>query len=319
VLTAHKDFEYTGAEQTLVVPAGVNKIVVFAYGAGGGVTEGVQSTGDAAYVVATLRVRRGERLYVEVGGAGTNAADAKPCPGLSNCLEAPGGFNGGGASIAEGGVHPGGGGGGASDVQTMPMSAGPEALFSRLIVAAGAGGSGGDGSVEDTFGGRGGASKKNGGDGFSRYVENDLLGGDGGEGGAVAIDVNSVGGKAGASSSPNPSVYFPGTPGGHGQPGEGGSGGDSVRLLPGEGQPAKSISGAGGGGGGGYVGGGGGGSGGIYECDATQPHCKTSFSPDVGGGGGGGGGSSFAPESFVSTTSNERQPPNGSIRIDWVQ
>jgi hypothetical protein len=312
-----KDFKYTGREQTFVVPAGVYIVTVFATGAGGGVTEGVQANGDAAYADATLNVRPGERLYVEVGGAGTNAVDAKPCPGISNCLEAPGGFNGGGASIAEGGVHPGGGGGGASDVQTKPMSAGSAALFSRLVVAAGAGGSGGDGSVTDTYGGRGGASKQDGRDGFSRHVENDLLGGGGGEGGTVAIDEKGAGGRAGASSSPNPAVYFPGTPGEPGMPGAGGAGGDSVRLLPGVGQPAKSVSGAGGGGGGGYVGGGGGGSGGIYECGPTQPRCKTSFSPDVGGGGGGGGGSSFSPEGKVNVSDNEPPPSNGSITIDW--
>ena len=309
-----KDFAYTGREQTFVVPAGVTKITVFAAGAVGGVTDGIRGS-DAAWVHAKLGVQPGEKLYVEVGGAGTDAAAAKPCVGVPNCLFASGGFNGGGASVADGGGRPGGGGGGASDLQKLPISSGAPALRSRLIVAAGSGGSGGDGSIEGAVGGRGGIEGANGADGFSRYSENDVVGGIGGEGGAIGPD--NAGGKAGAAPSPNPTVYFPGNPGTNGLPGMGGAGGGIARLLPGAGLAAKSISGAGGGGGGGYVGGGGGGSGGIYECGSSLYRCKPSTSPDAGGGGGGGGGSSFTPNGSVGVVGNSGVPPDGSVQIDW--
>jgi hypothetical protein len=63
-------------------------------------------------------------LYVEVGGTGGAPA---------------GGFNGGGDAATL--FLQDGGGGGASDVRTLPMSAGVISLNSRLIVAAGGGGS----------------------------------------------------------------------------------------------------------------------------------------------------------------------------------
>jgi hypothetical protein len=95
---------------------------------GGGLTG--QLPGRGAVVSGVVSVTPGQVLYVEVGGTGGLPA---------------GGFNGGGESgsaLLDPRLAQDGGGGGASDVRTVPMSAGVISLTSRLIVAGGGGGSG---------------------------------------------------------------------------------------------------------------------------------------------------------------------------------
>lgn len=132
-------FSYTGAEQTFTVPSGVTSVNVTAVGGHGG--SAAASGGAAAQVSGGLSVTPGETLYIEVGG---NGIDGNPG---GNTVSA-GGFNGG----APGGA----GGGGASDVRTSPRTGGlsPD---SRLLVAAGGGGSGQSGSCT---GGAGGAAEQ---------------------------------------------------------------------------------------------------------------------------------------------------------------
>ncbi|MDI6787592.1 MAG: glycine-rich protein [Planctomycetota bacterium] len=110
-------FNYNGAVQTFVVPAGVNSMRVDVYGAQGG-SIGALIGGLGARVQATLVVTAGETLYIYVGGAGSLAA---------------GGWNGGG--VGDG--FSGAGGGGASDIRR-----GGTAFASRIIVAGGGGGNG---------------------------------------------------------------------------------------------------------------------------------------------------------------------------------
>ena len=135
----------TGAEQSLVVPAGVTSLSVVAVGApGAGSFEDFSGHtalgGRGGTASADLAVTPGTELFIEVGGLSSNPGSCYP---LVQCV---GGFNGGGSS------HFGGGGGGASDVRTVSnMAAGT--LESRLLVAAGGGG-GGEGF--DTAGGNGG-------------------------------------------------------------------------------------------------------------------------------------------------------------------
>ena len=128
-------FNFTGAEQSFAVPAGVFSVDVTAIGGHGADRSGVTG-GRGASVSGTLPVRPGQVLYVEVGGSG---ADATP-NGVGGFNGGVGGFNGGGAGGSL--VNGGGGGGGASDVRTVPMGAGATSLNSRAIVA-GAGGGGG--------------------------------------------------------------------------------------------------------------------------------------------------------------------------------
>jgi hypothetical protein len=301
-----------------VVPAGITSITVVVVGATGGESKGGLPSGFAQ-VRGTLGVRPGEKLYVEVGGAGTSAGQAKPCPGTPGCLLDSGGFNGGGSSVTITRGDPGGGGGGASDLQTMPISAGTRALRSRLIVAGGGGGAGGGGAIggeyePGAYGGNGGDPGENGTDGTPFSGEN--IGGGGGDGGGLGN--KTVGGKAGASLSSNPAKYFAGNAGGDGQPGVGGPGGGMAQLLACKNCAPTAISGAGGGGGGGIVGGAGGGSGGVYSsCNTLDPTC-TRPTIAVGGGGGGGGGSSFTANGrFDIHHPNPKEPANGSVHISW--
>lgn len=149
-------FGYTGAEQTLTVPAGVTSVTLTATGASGGTnSDGTAGLGGVATVSAA--VSSGETLYVEVGGQGASNTT------FSQSGQ-PGGFNGGGTggtgSPAEDYLsagYGGAGGGGASDVRTLPASDGLTPSDSRLVVGAG-GGAGCDLSAGGNAGSAGGST-----------------------------------------------------------------------------------------------------------------------------------------------------------------
>lgn len=203
-------FTPTGDVQTLRLPEGVGTISVLAEGATGGDGLTVGAGGLGGRVSARLDVPDGGLLYVMVGGRGLKGVGGQPVT--------PGGFNGGGT-----GNLAGGSGGGASDVR-LDWPGAPDSLNSRLIVAAGGGGSAGGvpGFTPIPAGGSGGAgaTPDAGGDGI----------GSGASGGHGA-----TGAAAGAAGT---GVGVPTTPGTFGTGGDGG--------------------GHGGGGGGGWYGGGGG-------------------------------------------------------------
>ena len=129
-------FNYTGAAQTFLVPAGVTSITVDAFGAqgggGGSFAPGVGGAGGlGGEAQATFSVVPGTNYQINVGGQG--------------------GAIGAGSSL-------GGGGGGASDLRT-----GADTLSDRVIVAGGGGGGGGATSAAGGAGGSGGGTT--GGDG----------------------------------------------------------------------------------------------------------------------------------------------------------
>ncbi|MBK6960395.1 MAG: IPTL-CTERM sorting domain-containing protein [Gammaproteobacteria bacterium] len=134
-------FNYTGAEQTFVVPAGVTTITVEAWGASGWSGTGAPG-GLGGYATGNLSVTPGETLYIYVGGQGTVANGDR--------VPAGGGFNGGGNGQSngfediDGSV---GGGGGASDFRQ-----GGNTLNDRVLVAGGGGGA----TENATPGGNGG-------------------------------------------------------------------------------------------------------------------------------------------------------------------
>jgi N-acetylneuraminic acid mutarotase len=187
--------DYTGAQQTYTVPAGVTSVKVTAQGAdGGGVGYyGSDVGGSGSYVESSLSVTPGETLYVQVGGDGST----------SN------GYNGGGTS-GDGGTGSGYDykGGGASDVRQ-----GGTALANRKVVAAGGGGAGGSTGGYSTYGGGGGTftNASNGGNNGTGVCGPGLgaTSGAGGAGGSVAAVGNTeeagaagvlgVGGKGGNS------------------------------------------------------------------------------------------------------------------------
>lgn len=115
------NFEYTGAEQTIVLPKGKYKLEC--WGAQGGYRSSASYGGKGGYSVGTLTLTSKTALYVSVGGSGNTG-------GVN------GGFNGGGKRSS----HPGGGG--ATDFRINSNS-----LYARVIVA---GGGGSDGSINKT-------------------------------------------------------------------------------------------------------------------------------------------------------------------------
>ena len=226
-------FDYTGASQSFVVPAGVASLTVNAYGAQGGSgncpTPGAVTGGKGGLVQATITVTPGETLTVYVGGEGPDAV----------CSTHPtaGAFNGGGSSDADGG-----GGGGASDVRRAGTK----------LVIAGGGGGGGSNSALATLGGAGG--------GTTGASGGTPVGGGGGGGGGTP----SAGGSGGAA------VGFGGTSSSSGSSGTGGTGGRDSDYLNGGGGGGGGYFGGGGGGFGGTSGGGGGGGSSYSDPAATS-------------------------------------------------
>lgn len=250
-------YVYTGTEQIYRVPAGTTAVTITAAGAVGGADwRNAKPGGGRAVVTATVPVPVGTTLlYVVVGGPGSTP--------VSDQSGAPGGFNGGGASV----MSWGGSGGGASDVRTQPLSVALTDTDSRLVVA---GGGGGAGSGEGSGGNPGWAGLA--------AVTGAGAGGDGSDVSATGASAGhggfggTTGGMAGALA-PSSTGYAAEA----GQLGQGGAG-SAGRIID---FFSVYVTFAGGGGGG-YFGGGGGG-------DGTY-------------GGGGGAGSSYWVDAAVDTS-----------------
>lgn len=269
-------FNYTGTEQTYVVPANAATVQIVARaGKGGdGTNAGAAGLGGlGAQVTATVPVTGGQTLYVLVGQNGSGL----PGPPIFN-----GGGAGGDPNITEGGAS----GGGASDVRTCsilvvcpPMG---DAGDSRLIVAGGGGGGGGSSGVE---GGNGGAAAPTPSAGINGIAFGG--GGGGGRGGAATTTAGGTAGNGGSGGVPDGVVGIAGTAG------LGGAGGGNGGGF------------GGGGGGGGFYGGGGGGQGG-----------RSPMGLRGGGGGGGAGSNFVTPAGTgVSAIANTSGVPSIEITV----
>ena len=126
-----RTFAFTGAEQTLVIPAGIASADVYISGAQGGIGGGPMAGagGLGGRVSGTVAVTPGQTMSIFVGGQGSL-------------------FNGAG----NGGNAGGGIGGGASDIRM-----GGNAVANRIAVAGGGGGGGSTGCESAVQGGLGGA------------------------------------------------------------------------------------------------------------------------------------------------------------------
>jgi hypothetical protein len=202
-------FDFTGAPQTFVVPAGIIQVTITASGAPGDGC-GTSPVGLGGTTTATIPVTPGETLVVVVGGIGT-------CGGS-------GGFNGGGPGGSA--SYGGGDGGGASDVRQ-----GGSALANRIVIAGGGGGANG-GAGGSTTGAAGGDGQSGaGGAGGSQNA--------GGQGGVGCVDgaivcpnahagTLGMGGAGGAACGPSPSGGGGGGGGGY----FGGGGGSGYVAGP---------------------------------------------------------------------------------------
>ena len=134
-------FDYVGDYQTFETPAnGTYKLEV--WGAQGGDYDTTMLGGKGGYSTGKLSLKKGNKLYVYVGGQGTNSK------GLT-----AGGYNGGGASSYRKDYNTPSGGG-ATDIRLIPGNFdNSDSLLSRFIVAGG----GGSASYNGTSKGQGGA------------------------------------------------------------------------------------------------------------------------------------------------------------------
>lgn len=223
VVSSDQTFDYKGYVQTFKCPmTGIYKLEAWGAQGGsqtigrvwGGVTYNYTYDGGAgAYVAGTAKLKEGDVLYVYVGGVGDSSGH--------------GGWNGGGSKTGSGSDRYSGGGG-ATDISLDGSPAGSTTwdeakhLYTRIIVAAGGGGTLANMSGWGTFatGGYGGAW-----DGQNGTGSNDV-----GRGGTRSD--GGKGGKNGEKGSFGKGGNFTGTgsagAGGGGWYG-GGSGGDNSR------------------------------------------------------------------------------------------
>jgi hypothetical protein len=242
-------YSFTGDDQSFTVPAGVTKISVLLWGAGGGgasSSNGQFTAGAGGYTTGDVAVHPGQHFTVTAGQGGSASGTNYSVYGY------------GGGGLGGNGMHTGGAGGGLSALWDGPYGSDP------VLIAGGGGGAtpdaphGADGNYTATVGGGGGGGL-NGGSDKSGY-----------SGGGGTQDY------AGAAGSP-PVVCLGsgsgGTAPGGGMQYTGGNGAGSDPSPPGLGE----IADGGGGGGGGYYGGGGG------RCQVRN----TDFPNGAGGGGSG--------------------------------
>lgn len=123
-------FSYTGSEQTFTAPANGN-YQLQVWGAQGGSYDTTYAQGGAGgYSKGTIKLKKGDTLYVYVGQAGDFSTTT------TYTAQSGGGYNGGGAAGYRGGT-----GGGATDIRlTSGTWNNSDSLLSRIIVAGGGGG-----------------------------------------------------------------------------------------------------------------------------------------------------------------------------------
>ncbi len=144
------DYNYTGSYQEFTAPySGQYSLEVWGAGGGGQHQAGQAGIGGlGGYSKGTINLKKGDKLYIYVGGAGTACV-------IQGCT-APATFNGGGSGYKKKGDanDPVGSGGGATDIRFKSGAWNDSSsLLSRVIVA---GGGGGGGMETNEHGGDGG-------------------------------------------------------------------------------------------------------------------------------------------------------------------
>lgn len=215
------EYNFTGADQTFVIPAGVTYIFVKMWGAGGGNGRASgwsygSDAGGGGHSFALIPVTPGESLTIRIGGGGRTAVTASSFGGGGGALNATdttyGGQGGGGCYIFRSTtpllIAGGGGGGGASRIWTGNVGGAGggligqrgESPYDNKVAFGGGGGTqlaggtasgGGSGSLyqggtsgTNSYGGGGGGGYYGGGGGG--YSEANTMAGGGGGSGFVA-------------------------------------------------------------------------------------------------------------------------------------
>src|SRR5690554_1370316 len=143
-------YSYTGAVQTVTLPAGSYEIE--AWGADGGNNLASNTGGKGGYSVGILNVTSSTTYYIYVGGSGITGGGTSA---------AAGGYNGGGTSGIYSGYAMGSGGGASHVASTSGLLSTLSASQSDvIIVAGGGGGSGSNNGTSNTQnkGGHGGGT-----------------------------------------------------------------------------------------------------------------------------------------------------------------
>ena len=218
--TTTQIFNYTGGNQTFVVPACVNSITVQAWGAGGasggGDTYSGSEGGGGAFSTSVLSVTPGTSLTIIVGGGGVQGGACQAGAGAGAGGFGLGNGGSGGNPGTSGCSGPGGGGGGGTGIMNGA---------SILIVAGGGGGGGGGGNKGG--GSQGGGGGQGGIPGGSSAPDGIL----GQSGSTVGLNGSNAGGADGAGGGGGGGGLVGGG-GGHTPPtdngGSGGAGGTSL-------------------------------------------------------------------------------------------
>ena len=161
-------YNYTGDVQTFTAPAdGVYTLEAWGASGGDGYDDSVDRgntssvAGNGGYSKGNISLKKGQKIYVFVGGAGKYGAGTNRFGGPA------GGYNGGG----DGGVADSGSGGGMSHISTTNNPATTSWNPDGTLLAAGGGGgadnSGGSRGSDDGRGGNGGGKN-----GENAYIEN---------------------------------------------------------------------------------------------------------------------------------------------------
>lgn len=137
------NYGYTGEPKTVDITAdGEYQFELYGASGGGNTTYNNPVGGKGGYVKATVPLKKGDKVYIYVGGQGetvTRGIDQE-----QNYV-AKGGYNGGG----NGSGSAGSGGGGASDIRLNGT-----AIGDRILVAGGGGGNGRDSNYQQSKGGQ---------------------------------------------------------------------------------------------------------------------------------------------------------------------
>jgi len=148
-----KDFEYTGTEETFIAGKSGN-YTIEAWGAQGGSSLSYNQAfgGYGGYATGTIYLNKGDTIYINVGGVGTN--------GDNTSTTKAGGYNGGGAKVSPDSAYYGSAGGGATHVSfSSGLLSSLSSDVQSIIIVAGGGGGGAGISGNYGYGGSGGGYK----------------------------------------------------------------------------------------------------------------------------------------------------------------